>query len=119
MGIEVCFGRERIPAGQVWDSDDKLYDMRAAFRAVTELAEAGYYRFLRKASCSYEFHHEERKEWLDFAEKPTAGPMKADFDLVERSLNDPNGKVIVIEPNYAQLYERLDRGEEGWCEERR
>ena len=109
MNLEVRLGSEPRPAGIVFDDSETLEDMGASRRTLAELAADGLFSFQCEISYRLEFHFESAEDWSAFLERPNAGGLEADQELLDMALSAfsrGEGRIVAIEENLAGAYER-------------
>jgi hypothetical protein len=106
MDVEVCVGGERCTAGSARDCVEKQKDMRSALRTLEEFAAAGMLSLAGRAVWHFEVQFPSVADWKEFVEKPTCGGIDADRKQLDVALSRTDGRVVIIEENFALVYAR-------------
>ncbi len=111
MDLEVRIGDDRRPAGIALDDADALEDMKHSHRMLAEMEEAGLFSLQDEIVFSFHFHFLTAEDWKVFLERPKAGGLEADEDLLNRVFapdGPPDARIVGTEQCVARAYARED-----------
>ena len=106
MPIEMRLGDERRPNGTAFDDSTATEDMASSRRVLAELTAAGLFSLQFEIPYEMEFHITSPGAWAEFLERPKAGKVEADLNLLDRALMSADGRVIVHETGVAGAYRK-------------
>ena len=107
INLGVRLGGERRDAGIALENTEKLEDMKASLRTVTEDVAAGLFSMRNELKWQFEMQYPTPADWREFLDRPSNGGIEADPELIEDALGRPDGYVYSVEDDLAQAYERL------------
>jgi len=92
--------------GSALDIARTRQDMIESQRRLEELVTEGLFFPLQEIPYDFEFHFETREDWTFFLNRPNAGTLDADLQLVELGLSQSDAILVGTEPNVARSYRR-------------
>ena len=107
MDLEVRIGSERRPGvGVVFDHAEAREDNRSAYRTLTALPAEGL--FTRRGEVVYrlEFHYRSADDWQKFLDRPRAGGVEADPQVLASALAHADGRIVATEETTLSIYDR-------------
>ena len=110
MDLEVRLGSEHQSAGLAFDNSSTREDMGASRRTLAGPAAAGLFSLRCELFYKLEFHFRSPEDWSAFLERPRAGGLEADQELLDKALSalaGGEGRIVAIEEVVATAYERV------------
>ncbi len=100
LDVEVRLGAETRVAGIAFDNPTSLEDMRHSLRRLDGLVAEGLLALRRRLSFEFEFHFESPEDWSAFLERPRAGGLEVDGELLDKglsALSRGEGGIVAVE----------------------
>ena len=73
------------------------------------IAASGMLSLVDRAVWQFEMQFPSAADWKDFVEKPTCGGIESDQEQLDAALSQTDGSIVIVEENFALVYERLGR----------
>ena len=99
-------GQRRSPAGWASETQEKYEDITHSLRTMADFVDAGLFVPVGDSTWDYELHFDSLEDWVECLERPWCGGSETNSALIDTAGRDPTGRIVLIQENLAQIYQK-------------